>query len=104
MLKRHRVCLALLCSIWPTIPTAQAVQTSPSPGGTDEAEHEAIRRLKSGYEDAVRNNRIDALAPYFQSLRSRIWQAPRGASLVSSGSCEPDPWRADRRRLATAAN
>jgi ketosteroid isomerase-like protein len=65
MLKRHWVCVALLCSIWSPIAIAQAVQAPPPPGGTDEAEHEAIRRLKSGYEEAVRNNRIDALTPYF---------------------------------------
>ena len=66
MLKRHWVCLALLCSVWSGPIFGAPVQT-PSPGGTDEAEHEALRRLKSGYEDAVRNNRIDALAPYFHS-------------------------------------
>ena len=67
MLKRQWVCLALLCSVWCATAVAQPVQTPPSPDGNDEAEHEALRRLKSGYEEAVRNNRIDALAPYFHS-------------------------------------
>lgn len=66
MLKRHWVCLALLCSVW-SAPTLAAPVQTPSPGGSEEAEHEALRRLKSGYEEAVRNNRIDALAPYFHS-------------------------------------
>jgi ketosteroid isomerase-like protein len=66
MLKRHWVCLALLCSVWSASTLAVPVQT-PSPGATEEVEHEALRRLKSGYEDAIRNNRIDALAPYFHS-------------------------------------
>jgi ketosteroid isomerase-like protein len=66
MLKRHWVCLALLCSVW-SAPTLAAPVQTPSPGGSEEAEHEALRRLKSGYEEAVRVNRIDALAPYFHS-------------------------------------
>jgi ketosteroid isomerase-like protein len=66
MVKRHWVCLALLCSVWSAPILGAPVQT-PSPGATEESEHEALRRLKSGYEDAVRNNRIDGLAPYFHS-------------------------------------
>jgi ketosteroid isomerase-like protein len=65
MLKRQWVCLALLCTVWGA--TAVAAQTPPSSAGTEEAEHEALRRLKTGYEEAVRSNRIDALAPYFHS-------------------------------------
>jgi Ketosteroid isomerase homolog len=67
MLKRQWVCLALLCSVWSAITIAAAPQTPPSSTAPDEGEHEALRRLKSGYEDAIRNNRIDAMAPYFHS-------------------------------------
>jgi ketosteroid isomerase-like protein len=66
MPKCHWVCLALVCSVLSAATLAAAVQP-PSPGGGEEVEHEALRRLKSGYEEAVRNNRIDALAPYFHS-------------------------------------
>ena len=38
-----------------------------SSGGSEGAEHEALRRLKSGYVDAIRNNRVETLAPDFHS-------------------------------------
>ena len=66
MLKRHWVGLALLCSVL-SAPTLAAPVQTPSGSVSEEAEHDALRRLKSGYEDAVRNNRIEALAPYFHS-------------------------------------
>jgi ketosteroid isomerase-like protein len=33
----------------------------------NEADHEALRRLKSGYEQAIRENRVDALRPYLHA-------------------------------------
>jgi len=66
MPKCHWICLALLCPVLSAATLAAPVQPS-SPGDGAEAEHEALRRLKSGYEEAVRNNRIDGLAPYFHS-------------------------------------
>jgi ketosteroid isomerase-like protein len=38
---------------------------TPTPAASEEADHEALRRLKTAYEEAVRNNRIDALAGHF---------------------------------------
>jgi ketosteroid isomerase-like protein len=55
--------VAVLCLVWSAAAIAAPPQAA-SPGGQD-ADHEALRQLKSGYEDAIRNNRIDALAPYF---------------------------------------
>jgi hypothetical protein len=87
MPKCHWVCLALVCSVLSAATLAAAVQP-PSPGGGEEVEHEALRRLKSGYEEAVRNNRIDALAPYFHSDFHASWrQAGRStASLMCSNT------------------
>lgn len=44
-----------------------APQPVPPPPGTarDDADHEALRRLKTAYENAITSNQIDALAPSF---------------------------------------
>jgi ketosteroid isomerase-like protein len=38
---------------------------TPAPASNEEADHEALRRLKTAYEEAVRNNQIDTLAGHF---------------------------------------
>ena len=38
---------------------------TPAPAANEDADHEALRRLKTAYEEAVRNNQIDALASHF---------------------------------------
>jgi ketosteroid isomerase-like protein len=46
------------------MPQQTATSTS---AANEEADHEALRRLKTAYEEAVRNNRIDALAGQFHA-------------------------------------
>jgi ketosteroid isomerase-like protein len=61
-----RVCLPVLwvfCSASAMGLPQQAA--TPAPAGNEEADHEALRRLKTAYEEAVRDNSIDALAPHF---------------------------------------
>jgi ketosteroid isomerase-like protein len=41
--------------------------SAPAPAANEEADHEALRGLKAVYEEAVRNNRIEALAPHFHA-------------------------------------
>lgn len=67
MLKRSWVRLAVLCLVSSAGAIAASAQTASPPAADQDADHEVLRRLKAGYEDAVRNNRIDALAPYFHS-------------------------------------
>jgi ketosteroid isomerase-like protein len=62
-----RIGLAILGMFWSAILIAMPSQIPPSSSGNDEAEHEALRKLKAVYEDAVRNNRIDALSGSFHS-------------------------------------
>jgi ketosteroid isomerase-like protein len=43
-------------------------QAAPAaPAANEEADHEALRRLKTAYEEAVRNNQIDTLAGHFHA-------------------------------------
>ena len=62
-----RIGLAILGMFWSVSLMAIPSQTPPSSSGTDEAEHEALRKLKAAYEDAVGNNHIDALSGSFHS-------------------------------------
>ena len=64
MPKREWFCLAVLCLVWSSAGMASPSQPA-SPSGDQEADHEALRRLRASYEDAIRHNQIDALAPYF---------------------------------------
>ncbi len=63
-----RVCLAVLsmCCSASAMAMPQPAPT-PAPAASEEADHEALRRLKTAYEDAVRNNRIEALAEHFHA-------------------------------------
>ena len=67
--RRHVwICLTVLWMFCSMSALAVPQQTAmPTPAASDEADHEALRRLKSAYEEAVRNNRIDALAGYFHA-------------------------------------
>jgi len=38
-----------------------------APAADEEADHEALRRLKAAYEEAVRTNKIETLAPHFHA-------------------------------------
>ena len=60
------ICLPVLWVFCSTsaIAVAQQAPTS-APAASEEADHEALRRLRTAYEEAVRNNRIDALAGHF---------------------------------------
>lgn len=66
------ICLPVLwvfCSA-SAIAVAQQAPTptpTPTPAASEEADHEALRRLKTAYEEAIRNNRIDALAGHFHA-------------------------------------
>jgi ketosteroid isomerase-like protein len=40
---------------------------APAPAANEEADHESLRRLKTTYEEAVRNNQIDTLAAHFHA-------------------------------------
>ena len=62
-----RIGLAILVMFWSASLMAMPSQTAPSSSGADEAEHEALRKLKAAYEDAVGNNHIDALSGSFHS-------------------------------------
>lgn len=44
-----------------------AAAAAPAPGANEEADHAALRRLKTAYEEAVRDNKIDALAGHFHA-------------------------------------
>jgi ketosteroid isomerase-like protein len=62
-----RIGLAIVGMFWSASLMAMPSQIPPSSSGTDEAEHEALRKLKAVYEDAVGNNHIDALSGSFHS-------------------------------------
>ena len=62
-----RIGLAILGMFWSVSLMAIPSQIPPSSSGTDEAEHEALRKLKAAYEDAVGNSHIDALSGSFHS-------------------------------------
>jgi ketosteroid isomerase-like protein len=54
-------------AIWIAVATVPAMadqQPAPAASPEEEAEHEALRQLRSVYESAIRENRIDALAPH----------------------------------------
>jgi ketosteroid isomerase-like protein len=62
-----------LAILW-TLHSATAIgmpQTAPqapqASAASEDADHEALRRLKTAYEEAMRDNRIDALAPHFHA-------------------------------------
>ena len=60
------ICLPVMWVFCSTSAIAVAQQApTPAPAANEEADHEALRRLKTAYEEAVRNNRIDALAGHF---------------------------------------
>jgi ketosteroid isomerase-like protein len=67
-----RVCLAVL-STWCSASAMAMPQPAPTPApapapaANEEADHEALRRLKTAYEDAVRTNRIETLAEHFHA-------------------------------------
>jgi len=43
--------------------SASTLQQAPAAAASEEAEHEALRQLRAVYEQAIRDNRVDALAP-----------------------------------------
>jgi ketosteroid isomerase-like protein len=49
------------------VPCAAAQQPVAPGAAGDEAEHEALRQLKALYEAAIRDNKVEALGPYFSS-------------------------------------
>jgi ketosteroid isomerase-like protein len=64
----HRItpaCIGILCLMAVPQPTA-AQAPSPAPTGT-EADHEALRQLKAGYERAIREDRIDTLRAHLHA-------------------------------------
>ena len=67
MLKRRWYVCLCLGVLWVLSASAMGMQQPPisAPAATEEADHEALRGLKAVYEEAVRNNRIEALAPHF---------------------------------------
>lgn len=63
-----RICLPVLWILCSASAVAVAQQApTPTLAANEEADHEALRRLKTAYEEAVRNNRIDALAGHFHA-------------------------------------
>jgi ketosteroid isomerase-like protein len=49
------------------LPVAPALAAQEAPvvaGASDEVEHEALRQMRAIYEQAIRDNRLDALAPF----------------------------------------
>ena len=69
MLKGRRYVSVSLAVLWAlSSPSAMGMPqqpATPAPAANEEADHEALRRLKTAYEEAVRNNRIDTLAGHF---------------------------------------
>ena len=66
------VCLAILwvfgsASVMGMPQQAPAPTLTPPPAANEEADHEALRRLKTVYEEAVRSNQIDSLAGHFHA-------------------------------------
>jgi ketosteroid isomerase-like protein len=47
----------------PVVPAFAAQQTAPVADASDEVEHEALRQLRGIYEQAIRDNRLEGLAP-----------------------------------------
>ena len=45
----------------------QTATAAPAAAANEEADHDALRRLKTAYEEAVRNNKIEALAGHFHA-------------------------------------
>jgi ketosteroid isomerase-like protein len=71
VLKRQwciRVSLAILWALHSATAIGMPQQAAPpASAASEDADHEALRRLKTAYEEAIRDNRIDALAPYFHA-------------------------------------
>ena len=45
-----------------------SIQPATSPAATgNEADHDALRQIKSTYEQAIRENHVDALRPYLHA-------------------------------------
>ena len=67
MLKRRWYVCLCLGVLWVLSASATGTQQPPisAPAANEEADHEALRGLKAAYEEAVKNNRIEALAPHF---------------------------------------
>jgi ketosteroid isomerase-like protein len=71
MLKRRWYVCLCLGILWVLSASATGMQqapapaAAPTPAANEEADHEALRGMKAVYEEAVRNNRIEALAPHF---------------------------------------
>jgi ketosteroid isomerase-like protein len=63
-----RVCLAVL-SMWCSASAMAMPQPAPTPAPTadEQADRDALRRLKTAYEDAIRTNRIETLAEHFHA-------------------------------------
>jgi ketosteroid isomerase-like protein len=60
------ICLPVLWMLCSASAMGMAQQAAaPAPAANEEPDHEALRRLKTAYEEAVRNNRIDGLAGHF---------------------------------------
>jgi ketosteroid isomerase-like protein len=71
MLKRRRYVRACLPVLW-VFCSVSAMGTpqqgaTPPPAASEEADHEALRRVKTAYEEAIRNNQIDTLAGHFHA-------------------------------------
>jgi membrane-associated phospholipid phosphatase/ketosteroid isomerase-like protein len=63
-----RVCLTVLWVFWSASAAALPQPAAPpAPAANEEADHEALRRLKTAYEEAIRSNRIETLAGHFHA-------------------------------------
>jgi ketosteroid isomerase-like protein len=68
MIKRSALVVLLILPTLCSIATAAAAQQTPSASTTqEEVDQEALRKLKAIYEQAIRENLVDALAPHLHA-------------------------------------
>jgi ketosteroid isomerase-like protein len=65
-LRTVSLCVGILCLAWLPGPASGQPDALSPPTGT-EADHEALRRIRAAYEQAIREKRIDALRPHLHA-------------------------------------
>jgi ketosteroid isomerase-like protein len=65
-ISRVAVVLMMCAGIW-MLPVVSAAQAPAAASGSEEAEHEALRQMRTLYEQAIRDNKVEALAPFLHN-------------------------------------
>ncbi|HLG58688.1 MAG TPA: nuclear transport factor 2 family protein [Vicinamibacterales bacterium] len=68
-ISRVAVVLMMCVGIWilPVLSAARSQQAPAAVSASEEAEHEALRQMRTLYEQAIRDNRVEALAPFLHN-------------------------------------